>query len=73
MSNPLFNMFGGMMPNNMGNMTNIIQQFQRFKNSFKGDPRQQIQMMLNSGRISQEQYNNAVQMANVLQKMINNQ
>lgn len=70
MSNPLFNMFGGMMPNNMGNMANIIQQFQQFKNSFRGDPRQQIQSMLNSGRISQEQYNNAVQMANVLQKML---
>lgn len=68
--NPLFNMFGGAMPNGMGNMGNIIQQFQQFKNNFRGDPRQQVQQMLNSGRVTQEQYNQAVQMANMLQKMI---
>lgn len=68
--NPLFNMFGGAMPNGMGNMGNIIQQFQQFKNNFRGDPRQQVQQMLNSGRVTQEQYNQAVQMANMLQRMI---
>ena len=58
--NPLFKMFGGAMPNNVGNMGNIIQQFQQFKNNFRGDPRQQVQQMLNSGRVTQEQYNQAV-------------
>lgn len=50
-------------------MQNLMAQFQRFKNTFKGDPRQQVQQMLNSGRISQAQYNQAVQMANSLAQM----
>lgn len=68
--NPLYQMLGGQMPGNMGNLNNLIQQFQQFKNAFHGDPRQQVQQLLNSGRISQEQYNNAVQMANMLKNMI---
>ena len=70
MSNPLFQMFGNAMPNGFGQMGNIFQQFQQFKNGFKGDPRQQVQQLLNSGKITQEQYNQAVQMANAFQKMI---
>ena len=68
MSNPLFNMLGG--NNQFGNMGGLIQQFQQFKNNFKGDPRQQVQQMLNSGQITQEQYNRAVQQANALQKIL---
>ena len=34
-----------MMPNNM---TAFMQQFQQFWRTFQGDPRQQIQQMLNS-------------------------
>lgn len=70
MSNPLFQMFGNAMPNGFGQMGNILQQFQQFKSNFKGDPRQQVQQLLNSGKITQEQYNQAVQMANAFQKMI---
>lgn len=64
MSNPLFNMLG----NNINNP--MIQQFKQFKNSYKGDARQQVQNMLNSGQITQEQYNNAVNMANQLQNIL---
>lgn len=67
MANPLFNLFGN---SQYGNMNGLIQQFQQFKSNFKGDPRQQIQQMLNSGRISQEDYNKAVQMANTFQRML---
>lgn len=69
MSNPLFSMFGGMnaMPNN--SMMQMVRQLMQFKQSFKGDPRQQVQQMLNSGQVTQEQYNRAVQMANMLQQM----
>ena len=49
--------------------TNLLQQFNQFRQTFKGDPQQTIQQMLNSGRISQAQYNNAVQMANQFYKM----
>ena len=49
--------------------TNLLQKFQQFRQGFQGDPRQQIQQMMNSGKISQEQYNRAVQMAQQFQKM----
>lgn len=68
--NPLYQMLGGQMLGNMGNLNNLIQQFQQFKNTFHGDPRQQVQQLLNSGKVSQEQYNRAVQMANQLQRMM---
>lgn len=62
--NPLFQMMGG------NNTPPIIQQFLQFKQTFKGDPQQQIQQLLNSGKVSQEQYNQAVQQAKALQQML---
>lgn len=49
----------------------LMQQFMQFRNSFRGDPQQQVQQLLNSGQISQEQYNLAVQQAQQLQAMLN--
>lgn len=43
------------MPNMFNNPFQLIQQFQQFKRNFKGDPRQQVQDLLNSGRMTQEQ------------------
>lgn len=54
----------------MNNAMNMIQQFMQFKNSFKGNPQAQVQQMLNSGRITQDQYNNAVKQAQQFQKML---
>jgi len=59
MSNPLFGMLNGQMQ-----MNPMMQKFNQFRQMFKGDPQQQVQQMLNSGKISQAQYNQAVQMAN---------
>ena len=36
-----------------------------------GDPNQMIQQMLNSGKITQQQYNEAVQKANNLKRLFN--
>jgi hypothetical protein len=58
-------MIGDQSPNN-----NIIQQFNQFKKSFSGNPQQMIQQMLNSGKITQDQLNQAMQRANQLMKMI---
>lgn len=68
-NNPLYNLLGGQAPV-PPQMQNMLAQFQRFKSTFRGDPRQQIQQMLNSGQISQAQYNQAVQMANMFQRML---
>ena len=65
MSNPLFQQ---MQP--QGPMNNILQRFQQFKQTFTGDPRQQVQNLLNSGKVTQSQYNQAVQMAQQLQRML---
>lgn len=66
MSNPLFNSMNSM-PNNMNG---FFQRLNQLKQTFKGDPHQQIQNMLNSGQVTQEQYNRAVQMAQNIQKMM---
>ena len=57
------------MMNGMRNAPEILRQFQQFRNSFRGDPREQIQKMLNTGKISQAQYDQAVQMANQFRQM----
>ena len=69
MSNPLFNALGGGMPQGNGPMQ-MIQQFMQFKQSFKGDPKAEVQKMLQSGRISQQQLNQVQQMAGRFQHML---
>lgn len=64
--NPLYNQLQQQGPQN-----NLLQKFQQFRQSFQGDPKQQVQSLLNSGKISQQQYDRAVQMAQQLQQMLN--
>ena len=45
--NPLFNMFGGGQQPQMFPF-GMIQQFNQFRQAFQGDPRQQVQNLLNS-------------------------
>lgn len=52
------------------NMQNMIQQFQQFKSSFTGDPQQQVMQLLNSGKMSQEQFNQLQMMAKQFQGML---
>ena len=61
MSNPLFSMM---------QMNPMMQKFQQFRQMFKGNAQQQVQQLLNSGRVSQEQYNQAVNMARQMAQMI---
>ena len=61
--NPLFHQLNG------GQGNDLISRFNQFRQSFKGDPQQQVQQLLNSGRVSQEQYNAAVQKAQQLSKL----
>lgn len=64
--NPLYDQ----MTNQAPGMNNFMQNFQRFRQSMSGDPRQQVQNLLNSGKVSQAQYDRAVQMANQIQRML---
>lgn len=65
MSNPLFNQM-----QLQNQFTQMMQRFQQFRQTFQGDPRQQVQQLLNSGKVTQQQYDRAVQMAQQLQRMI---
>jgi len=65
MSNPLFGMMQNRTP-----MNGMMQKFQQFSQMFRGDPKQQVQQLLNSGRVSQAQYNQAVQTAQQLARMM---
>ena len=69
MSNPLFNALGGGMPQGNGSMQ-MIQQYMQFKQNFKGDPTAEVEKMLQSGRISQQQLNQVQQMAGQFQHML---
>ncbi len=57
-----------------GNMINFMQQYQQFMNmrnqlGMGNNPNQIIQSMMNSGKISQDQYNMAKNMADMISKM----
>lgn len=51
------------------NPMQFMQQLNQLK-SKGGDPNQMIQNMLNTGRVSQSQYNNAVRLAQQIQQML---
>ena len=51
-------------------LLNMINQFNQFKSSFTGDPRQQVQQLLNNGKMSQNQLNQLMQMANQFQNLL---
>ena len=51
------------------NPTEFMRQLNQLK-AQGGDPNQMIQQMLNSGRVSQSQYDNAVRMAQQIQTML---
>lgn len=60
MANPLFQALGGGVPNlpgPMGNFSRMIQQFNQFRASFQGDPKAEVEKLLHSGRMSQQQLN----------------
>ena len=65
MNNSLYNTFG--MQNNI---SQIVNDFNNFKNNFKGNPRAEVEKMMRSGQLSQEQFNQYAQMANELSKYI---
>ena len=64
--NPLFNSFG----NQPNQFSQIIQQAQQLKNSLQGNPRDEVQKLLNSGQMSQSDFNRLSQMAQqIMQSM----
>lgn len=65
------------MPNDLykqlygGSNNTLISKLAEFKKNFTGDPKQVIQNMLNSGRITQDELNRLAQQANELYRLFN--
>ncbi len=56
MGNPFYGMSGGRSAPT-GGFGSLIQQFNQFQQTFQGDPRAKVQELLQSGQMSQEQFN----------------
>lgn len=63
MANPLYN-------NNQPDFSNIIQQAQELRRTMTGNPRQIVQGMLNSGEMSQADFNRLMPMAQQIAAMM---
>ena len=59
MANPLINMMG----NQSNPMADIIRQAKQFKNQFNGNPRQEVERLLRTGAMSQQDFNRFSQIA----------
>lgn len=71
MSNPLFQALGGgQIPGPMGNFAQMVQQFNQFKASFKGDPKAEVEKLLQSGAMSQQELNQLQTMAKQFQSLM---
>lgn len=58
MANPLFQALGGGMPQMngmMGNFQNLMQKYQQFRQTFQGEPKAEVEKLLQSGKITQQQ------------------
>jgi hypothetical protein len=66
MPNPLFNQYGSQ-PNDVNN---IIREAQNFRNSFRGNAREEVQKLLNSGQMSQSDFNRLMPIAQQIAAMM---
>lgn len=71
MPNPLFNLFNPIVQNGgpFGSLSNLIQNFNQFRSTFQGDPEQKVKELLNSGQMSQAQFDQLSQLAQQFQKI----
>lgn len=71
MNNPILNALGGgKMPGPFGNFQQMVQQFNQFKQSFTGDPKEEVEKLVQSGKISQSQLNQLQMMAKQFQALM---
>ena len=71
MNNSLFNILGPQRINQGNNFIQLISQFNEFKSMYKGgDPKQQVQSLLRSGQMSQEQFKQLADTADQLRAFL---
>lgn len=65
MNNPFF---GALASGN--NFMQMMRQFQQFKANFHGDPKAEVEKLLQSGKLNQQQLNQLQQMAKQFQSLM---
>ena len=71
MPNPLYNdMMGAARPESNNNFAQMMQELNSFAQNLRGNPKQMVMQMLQSGQVSQAQYNQVAQAANQFIGMI---
>lgn len=71
MANPLFQALGGgQLPGQMGQFQNMVQQFRQFQQTFQGDPKAEVEKLVQSGKITQQQLNQLQQAANQFRQLL---
>lgn len=71
MNNPILSALGGgRMPGPMGNFQQMVQKFQEFRSTFQGDPKEEVEKLVQSGKISQPQLNQLQMMAKQFQSLM---
>lgn len=79
MANPLFKALGNQrnqpqnFPNPLDNFNKIVGLFNNFRQNFQGNPQAQVQELLNSGKMTQQQYDQLQNAAKSFIQMISKQ
>lgn len=71
--NPLYKETGGdqqQLPGAFGNFQQMMQQFRQFKANFQGDPKAEVQRLLQSGQMTQQQLDQLQQAAQMFQSLL---
>ena len=63
MANPLYNALGGQQ---MNPMAQLVAEAKRLRQTMTGNPKQMVEELVKSGRMSQDQFNQYAQIANQL-------
>ena len=75
--NPLFEELGGNagmpLPGPMGAFQSMIQKFKEFREKFTGDPKAEVEKLLRTGQMSQQQYDQLQQAAQMFQNLLGGQ
>lgn len=58
------------MINNFGGLQGLLNEYNKFKNSFQGNPQQIVQGLLQSGKMTQNEYNQLSQIASQFKNLL---
>jgi hypothetical protein len=70
MAHDLFRQYGNQPAPNDGGFSQLVAEVKRMQQTFRGNPQEEVQRLLQSGQMTQEQFNKYAQMANQIAPMI---